>query len=127
MRASTAGQQLADAAGLGPVERIQRGDASFGQPVAFDQRHADGGVEFGQILAQRRRARSRHANAPAQALANLREHDAVEEAQRDAASTGHRLAALAQPGWLPRPARRPRRTAGAPARGACGSPPQMEE
>ena len=35
------------------VERIKRRDAAFGQPVAFDQRHADRFVKFREIRAQR--------------------------------------------------------------------------
>ena len=50
--------------------------AAFGEAVAFDQRHADGRVEFGQILAQRRGSGGRDAQAAAQARANFREHQA---------------------------------------------------
>ncbi len=66
-----AGQRLADAAGLGLVERVQRHHAAFRQPVTLHQRHADRLVEFGEFLAKRRGAGSRNRQASAQACPHL--------------------------------------------------------
>ncbi len=45
------GQGQADAAGLGPVERVECDHAALGEPVAFDDGQADGFVELGEVLA----------------------------------------------------------------------------
>ena len=87
-----AGQRLADAAGLGTVERVERDHAAFGQAVAFDQRHADGFVELRQVLAERGGAGGRDLQPSAETRADFAEEQAVGNGQRHANAQRNRLA-----------------------------------
>src|SRR5207248_6254956 len=75
-------QRLADAAGPRSVERVQGSDTAFGESIAFDQRHSDGLVEFGQIRAQGRRARCRDVQTSAEPFANFAEDESMRKLQR---------------------------------------------
>src|SRR5205823_209046 len=76
------GQDFSDASGLGSFQWIEADDSSLGQSIAFNQRHADPGIEVGEVPAKWRCSRSCDANPAAQAFAYFREHQLIRGLQQ---------------------------------------------
>src|ERR1035437_5456293 len=86
-----AGQRLADAAGLGAVERVERNHSAFGEAVAFADRHADGFVKLREVLAEGGRSAGGDTQAASEAAAHLAEKEKVGDGQRQADARRYRL------------------------------------
>src|ERR1019366_2615926 len=102
-----AGQRLADAPGLGTIQRVERDHAAFGEAVAFADRHADGFVELSEVLAEGGRSAGGDPQPASEAAAHFAEEDAVGQRQRHAYARRHRFTRVAVPRRRQSQAKRP--------------------
>jgi hypothetical protein len=64
------------------VNRVQRGDAAFGESIAFHEGETDGFEELGEVTAEGRGSGGSQLEAAAQALANFLKHQTVGDFER---------------------------------------------